>query len=149
MREPIDPFEQMDRMVAQMRRGLWTGSVHQHADEADSRPPTPLPSSDTGSRRSDHALTLEQSAGGFVVFADLPGFETDEIELTFAGGVLSIEGTQDVTDETRSRHRTVHESVRIPGEVLVDEISAHYRNGVLEVTLPADDGDSKHRIDVE
>jgi HSP20 family protein len=36
-------------------------------------------------------LTVEESADGYVVLADLPGFERDEIDLRFADGVLTIE----------------------------------------------------------
>jgi len=101
-----------------------------------------------GSR--DAGVTVEERDGEYVVLADLPGFEREEIDLSFDDGVLTIDGTHEVTGDHEYRQRTVSESVRIPAEVAVDEVGATYRNGVLEVTLPVDEHDSDAvRIDVE
>lgn len=152
MRERIDPFEQMDRMLEQMRRNLWTAP---DATQFSARRPA---LSDAGSgieavgeSHSDHALTVDRTDDAFVVLADLPGFEKEEIELTFDDGMLTITGVHEVTDDHSARSRTVHESVRVPGDVLVDDITASYQNGVLEVTLPAEEEESAddHRIDIE
>jgi len=155
MRDRIDPFEQMDRMLAQMRRNLWTG--FEGSDDAQfgaGRPTLTDAGSEVrpaGQGHSDHALRVNRIDDGFAVLADLPGFEREEIELTFDDGVLSIAGTHEVTDGHSARSRTVRESVRVPSDVLVEEITASYRNGVLEVTLPVEDesADDGHRIDIE
>ena len=155
MRDRIDPFEQMDRMLEQMRHGLWTGYGGPETPRFGSRRLGESTEADgeTVSDEygySDNALTLDRTDDGLVVLADLPGFEKDEIELTFEDSVLSIAGTHEVTDGHSARSRTVRESVRVPSDVLVEEITASYRNGVLEVTLPVEDDEGDdYRIDIE
>jgi HSP20 family protein len=95
----------------------------------------------------------------FVVVADLPGVEKEEIDLTITERVLTIEATHETSDEHESgeylrrerRHESVRRSVTLPEDVLADEASASYNNGVLTVTLPKATGgeDDSHRIDVE
>ena len=71
-------------------------------------------------------------------------------------GTLVLDASHETSEEgefgAMSRSRQVHESIRVPGEIVADEIEASYRNGVLEVRLPAlepeHEGDS-HRIDID
>jgi len=153
MRERIDPFEQMDRMGEQMRHGLRSGDGGPESSHFGARGSSLPSGSDevkTATRTDGHALTLDRTDTGVVVLADLPGFEKEEIELTVEDGVLSVSGVHEVTDDHSTRSRTVRESVRVPGAVAVDGITASYRNGVLEVTLPVgDDSVEDHRIDIE
>jgi len=148
MRGTNDPFEQMEAMFEQMRRSmLGYRAVDGRPTLGDGARTGPALTAD-GSR--DAGLTVEERDGEYVVLADLPGFEREEIDLTFDDGVLTIDGTHEVTDDHEYRQRTVSESVRIPAEVAVDDVSATYRNGVLEVTLPVAEPESTAvRIDVE
>jgi HSP20 family protein len=100
----------------------------------------------------DGHVDIETAEDGYVVFADVPGFEKDDIDLRFEDGLLTIEATREYDDEHTSRSRRVFERVRVPGEVLEDEITASYRNGVLEVHLPipeAVEDDDSTSIDIE
>lgn len=96
----------------------------------------------------------------FVVVADLPGYEKEDIDLAVTERVLTIEATHETSAEHDSeeyirrerRHESVRRDVRLPEAVVSDEASASYNNGVLTVTLPketTDDDDDSHRIDVE
>ena len=133
-----DPFEQMESMIDQMRRsafGTW-------ADQA--RPAI------AGRSAGEVGATVEEREDGYVVLADLPGFERDELDITYDDGVLTIAGTHEVSDDAEYRHRSVHETVRVPGEVVLDDVTATYRNGVLEILLPVEEESSdEYRIDVE
>lgn len=135
-------------MFEQMRRSAFgpLGDQGRRPRFGTDRTGPALPSPGT----QDAALSLEESDDGYLVVADLPGFEREEIDLSFDDGVLSIRGTHEVTDDQEYRQRTVAESVHIPGDVVVDDVSATYRNGVLEVNLPVDEeSDEEYRIDVE
>ncbi|QLK25560.1 Hsp20/alpha crystallin family protein [Natrinema zhouii] len=85
---------------------------------------------DTGG--SDYELYEEDDE--FVLTIDMPGFETDEIELAWDDGVLNIAAEH--ADENRGRKKTYHRRFRFPKTVDDEEISAEYTNGVLEVRLP-------------
>ena len=134
----IRPFDEMDRMLEQMRRSMFDGL----GDVRDIR------------GGSGVNMTVDRDGDEYVVLADLPGFEKSEIDLRLDDGTLVLQATHEVAESSEhgamSRSRHVHEFVRLPGDVDEDGIEATYRNGVLEVRLPAveADDDSGHRIDV-
>lgn len=128
-------------MMEQMRRMMWEGGSDL----------TPF-----GDDR-DINLSLDTDDGCYVAYADMPGFEKEDIDLRFADGSLSVEASHETSDgdETGFRHqsRYVHERIDVPGDVIDKEITASYRNGVLEVRLPIrgeieDDGDDT-RIEID
>ncbi|WP_231189163.1 Hsp20/alpha crystallin family protein [Haladaptatus sp. DYF46] len=105
-------------------------------------------------------LTAEPVESGYIVTADLPGFEKDEINLRFEDDILTIRGTQnrseespkDVGSSAYGQQRHVYERLRIPVAIDKDAISASYRNGVLEVHLPSSDdsdADDNSRIEIQ
>lgn len=101
----------------------------------------------------------------FVVTADLPGYETEDIDLSLRGDELRIDAEREQESETSDedgeggtaryirkerRHQSVSRAVTLPEQVDEENVSAQYRNGVLTVTLPkmrAEEGDS-HQIDI-
>lgn len=91
-----------------------------------------MPSRLSDSRDSDYELYEEE--GEFVLTIDLPGFETDEIDLAWDDGVLNVAAEH--VDDDRGRKKTYYRRFRFPKSVADDEITAAYTNGVLEVTLP-------------
>lgn len=106
------------------------------------------------------AVDISDEDDEFVVVADLPGVEKEDIDLTITERVLTIEATHETSAEHDSeeyirrerRHESVRRTVRLPEDVVADEASASYNNGVLTVTLPkmmSEDDDESHRIDVE
>ena len=99
----------------------------------------------------------------FVVTADLPGYQTEDIDLTLRGDELRINAeraqeseTSGEEDETgryirkERRHQSVSRAVTLPEQVDEENVSAQYRNGVLTVTLPKTNAeeDDSHRIDI-
>lgn len=94
----------------------------------------------------------------YVVTADLPGYETEGIEVTVNEGRLRIEaeretGAEEETDEyifNERRRESVSRTVRLPEPVDEDAVTAEYTNGVLTISLPKEDvGDEGRRIDIE
>jgi HSP20 family protein len=70
----------------------------------------------------------------FVLSVEMPGFDPAKIEVTWDDGVLNIAGEH--TDDARNRRRTYHRRFRFPKSVADEDITAQYRNGILEVRLP-------------
>lgn len=134
------PFDEMERMMEQMRRSMWEGwADRQTFSEMD----------------AGINLSLVTDDEGYVVLADMPGFEKEEIDLRFDDGVLSVEASHETSsdDGTTAQHhsRHVHERLHV-GDVIDEEISATYQNGVLEVRLPTHedlDEDDGSRIDID
>ncbi len=148
-----DPFDEMDRMVEGMRRMMWGGGPRAMAMAGDESG-SDLPALGGFAERGLNA-SIESDDEGYLVYADVPGFEREELSLRFDDGVLTIDAAHEEGDESetgvRRRSRHVHERLSVPGDVLGEEISATYRNGVLEVRLPTagDEEESGHSIDIE
>jgi HSP20 family protein len=133
------PFETMERMFDQMFRDMSEWREQTWDDRLGFGLNTDLAEHD-----DEYVLTV-----------DLPGFETEEIDLRYDDGVLHLSASHEVSEESEtaasSRSRTVSERIAIPRQVVAEEIEASYRNGVLEVHLPVVEGGEEHghRIDVE
>ena len=79
--------------------------------------------------------------GVYVLRAEVPGIDPDkDIELTVTGDTLTVKGERQ--EEKKDRHlREFHygsfyRSVRLPGRVDADRVTASYTDGVLEVRVP-------------
>lgn len=72
----------------------------------------------------------------FVLNVELPGYEREEITVSWDDGMLNIAAEHE--DEERNRRRTYHRRFRFPKTIEDDEIAARYTNGVLEVRLPVE-----------
>jgi HSP20 family protein len=94
----------------------------------------------------------------FVVMADLPGYDREQIDVRATDGRLTITAERDAEHEDADRrylrrerrHESITRSVDLPAAVVDEEANATYRHGVLTVTLPkvAEEADGGHRIDV-
>ncbi|GAA0224695.1 Hsp20/alpha crystallin family protein [Haladaptatus pallidirubidus] len=136
--ERYTPFEEMDRMFEQMRSRMW-GVSEPHRDGRRLE-----------GRRGTH-MNLKERDGQFVLVADLPGFEKEEIDLSFGDDVLTVSAKHEVTGEDFARARELSERVTMPKTVEKEDITATYRNGVLEVRLPiaeSDDVEDGDRIEI-
>lgn len=108
-------------------------------------------------------MDLKKHGEEYVFVADLPGFETEEISLSYADDALVVTAKSESSDEMESdtdetairgafsRSRSVSERVAIPEAIVEEDISASYRNGVLEVHLPlvqSESVDDETKIDI-
>ncbi|SIR58057.1 HSP20 family protein [Haladaptatus litoreus] len=93
----------------------------------------------------------------YVVTADLPGFEKDDLDITLQENRLRIsaEHESEVKEEGEEylrqerSQRSVSRTVSLPDPVDESSVSAEYRNGVLTVSLPKINGsDDSHNIEV-
>ncbi|WP_049924480.1 Hsp20/alpha crystallin family protein [Halopiger djelfimassiliensis] len=137
-RSPFDEIEEMlDRVSRQVEEGMAGGGLQVPGS-------VPVDVVDTGAE--------------YVVTADLPGYETDDIDLTLSEGTLRLEANREdettVTDGEylrRERNRkAANRRIRLPDPVEEDEVSAGYEDGVLTVRLPKVRGsDESKQIDIE
>ncbi|MFC7129214.1 archaeal heat shock protein Hsp14 [Haloferax chudinovii] len=110
-------------------------------------------------RFQDVSLDVVDDAESIEVVADLPGFEKADLDVSVSGRRLTIaadrEKSTEVDDEQYVRRersqRSVSRTITLPVEVVRDEVTASYKNGVLTVTLPKAEpaGDDSTEIDIE
>ena len=90
------------------------------------------------------AVDIQEEDDRYVIHADVPGVEPDQIEITLEDGVLTLKGQrQAVREEEADKYKRV-ERVRgsflrrfsLPDTVDSDGVSARSDRGVLEVVIP-------------
>jgi HSP20 family protein len=94
---------------------------------------------------SDYELYEEEDE--FVLSVEMPGFDPEEITVSWEDGVLNIAAEHD--DESRGQRRTYHQRFRFPKEVDEEAITAEYTNGILEVRLPVVTGAAVSGTEIE
>jgi HSP20 family protein len=88
---------------------------------------------ETGS--NDYELYEEDDE--FVLSVEMPGFNPEEITVSWEEGVLNIAAERE--DEQRNERRTYHRRFRFPKTIDDEGIAAEYTNGILEVRLPVEE----------
>ena len=102
------------------------------------------------------AVDMYETDGEVVVKATVPGFDPDDIEVSVSEGVLIIKGEHAV-DETveeaeyicREHHSgSFSRSLTLPSDVLAEDATASYTNGILTLSLPKAEEIKPKRIEV-
>ncbi|HEX9380768.1 MAG TPA: Hsp20/alpha crystallin family protein [Gaiellaceae bacterium] len=102
------------------------------------------------------ALDVWETENEIVYALDLPGIPEDEISVELDDGALTIsaerERTQKESDERfyrfERRHGTFSRTFSVPQGVTEDDISADYKNGVLEVHVKTPEQPKPKRIQI-
>jgi len=89
-------------------------------------------------------LDVREADDAYEIQAPVPGFKPEEVEITFADGVLRIQAehttnSQDLTGGYLRREvakGTFQRALQLPGDIRGDEITADFSDGILTITVP-------------
>jgi HSP20 family protein len=131
-----NPFDDIERMFDRMTRGF---------------------ESIEGGLSESVAVDVAETDDEYVVVADLPGFDREDIDVELAGETLTVSAAADGNDEDddrrylrRERPRgPVSRSVRLPEAVDPEATDAAHEAGVLTVTLPKAAGAGGRSIPID
>lgn len=92
-----------------------------------------------------------------IVKADLPGIDPKEVSIAVTGNQLTIEGERKREEKKEERDYFYREvaygkfsrTLTLPEGVDTDKIKASYKNGVLEITMPAPKQIASKKIQIE
>lgn len=124
------------------------------SDQFDPLDDGPLPSGPLG---GSVAVDVEDAGDEFVVTADLPGYDREDIDVQLAGERLTLSADRSESTETgddgryvrrERRQRSVSRTLRLPEPVDESGTEATYNHGVLTVTLPKAEPDDGHDIPI-
>jgi HSP20 family protein len=90
------------------------------------------------------AVDIKEEDTRFVLYADLPGIDPKDIEITMDQGVISIKGERALEkSEDRSKYKrveraygTFYRRFSLPDSANAEGIQATGKNGVLEIVIP-------------
>ena len=101
-------------------------------------------------------VDIVEEPGRFVLYADLPGVDPQEVEVLMDKGILSIRGERrteinaqtDRYSRIERRYGSFHRRFALPDSADADGITANGRNGVLEISIPKRPETTPRRIQV-
>jgi HSP20 family protein len=101
-------------------------------------------------------IDVEETREAFVIRADLPGVSQKDIKVSLIGDTLTLRGERKSGHEenTKSLHRverthgTFERTLKLGVAVRNDQVTANYRDGVLEINVPKADEAKVREIEV-
>jgi HSP20 family protein len=99
-------------------------------------------------------LDVQETDDAVVVRAEAPGFEPTDFDVQIRGNQLVLRAAREAEAEEKERgvrewrQQEFRRTVTLPAEIEAAKVEAHYRNGVLTVTLPRTEESKAHRITV-
>jgi HSP20 family protein len=130
----MSPFALMRRFMEDMEQWGQPGMGHGGQGMAT-----------TGSAFFSPPVEIFEREGHLVVRADLPGLTKDDVHVEVTDEALTIEGERRSEHEERQggffrserRYGTFHRQIPLPEGVNPDQVKASFKDGVLEVSMPA------------
>jgi len=110
----------------------------------------------TASQAWAPAVDITERKDAYLVTAELPGVGTEDLEITFQDGLLTIQGerhpTADAAGEkvhrSERRYGAFRRSITLPSHVQADKIEASAQDGVLQILVPKAEEAHAKRIQV-
>ncbi|MGH9769840.1 MAG: Hsp20/alpha crystallin family protein [Blastocatellia bacterium] len=98
-------------------------------------------------------IEVFKRGGQFIVRADLPGLKKDDVKVDVTDDAITIQGErkQEHQEEREGWHRSERSygsffrSIPLPEGINVDEAKASFRDGVLEIAMPAPQVEERRR----
>jgi HSP20 family protein len=102
------------------------------------------------------SVDISERKDAYLVAAELPGVEADEVEITVENGLLTIQGERrfahDLDDEKVHQaercYGAFRRSITLPSHIEADKIEASAQDGVLQVLVPKAPGVQPKHIQV-
>ena len=103
-------------------------------------------------------VDIKETKTGYSISAEIPGYKESEINLYVENHVLSLEGKKEEKEDEKDgrkyliRERVVRNfkrSFTLPEDADEEKVSAHFKNGVLEINLPKMEKAQPKRIEVK
>jgi len=115
------------------------------------------PRSVWGSDEWAPAIESHVDNGNLIVKADLPGVDPKEVSVSVVGNQLTIEGERKHEEKKEEKDYFYQElsygkfsrSMTVPEGVDADKVKATFKNGVLEVSMPAPKQLAAKKIQIE
>jgi HSP20 family protein len=101
-------------------------------------------------------IDLTETKGNLIVRAEIPGVDPKDLEIDIMDNMLTIKGEarQEIIEEGENRHRTERSygsfsrSLQLPCRVILDDIKATFKNGILKIVMPKCAPETTRRIKI-
>ncbi len=134
-RDHQDPFDSLHREMDRLFEDFFTGS----------RLPTRFGLADNGLQSLSPQVDVVEKKSDYIISAELPGMDEDDIDVTVTDGVLTLtgekktehtEGEEDNPVRIERSYGRFQRRFSLPPDVDVESIKADFSKGVLKLTVP-------------
>jgi len=102
-------------------------------------------------------IDLYEEKGDVVVKAEIPGIEKKDLDINLSDNILTIKGEKKKEEEVKEEGYYCSErmfgsflrSIEVPRDIVVEKVSAHFKDGVLEVRLPKTEESKRREAKIE
>ena len=103
------------------------------------------------------SVDISEANDNFVVKAELPGLDPEDVNVSISGDILTIKGEKKKETEDKDEHHHYIERYagsfqrvfQLPSGVKGDEIKATFEKGILKITLPKVEEAKKKKIEIK
>ncbi|MCW8900318.1 MAG: Hsp20/alpha crystallin family protein [Gammaproteobacteria bacterium] len=103
------------------------------------------------------AVDIKETDKEFLIHADIPGVDPNDIDVHMEDGMLTIKGERESeTKEEKEGYKRIerqrgsfYRRFSLPDTANADKISAKSNNGVLEITIPKQEKAQPRKIEVK
>jgi HSP20 family protein len=102
-------------------------------------------------------LDMHEEGNDYILKADLPGIRKEDLKVTIADNVLTIQGERKSETEKKDKNYyrverwsgSFERSVGFPAEVDASKVKASFKDGVLELTVPKSEKAQPKQIEID
>lgn len=102
-------------------------------------------------------VDIKETEDDLIVKAELPGMTKDDINVELKDSILTISGEKktESSDEQARFHKTeilygsFSKSFHVPMHVKHDDISANFKDGILNIKIPKDESEKVKQITID
>jgi len=102
-------------------------------------------------------IDLTETKSNLILKAEVPGVGPDDIEIDITDKILTIKGEarREIIEEEENSHRiersygSFSRSIQLPCRVIIDDIKAVFKNGILKITMPKCSPETARKIKIE
>ncbi len=101
-------------------------------------------------------VDIKEEDKRFVIYADIPGVDPEQIEVSMEKGILTIKGERTVENREQNgkftrlerSHGLFYRRFALPDSADADGVTAHGKDGVLEIVIPKKAETTPRRITI-
>jgi HSP20 family protein len=102
------------------------------------------------------ALDISERKDAYLVAVELPGLQSEDLDITMEDGLLTIQGERHFAHDSSEqqfhrverRYGAFRRSITLPAHVMAEEIQASFEDGVLQILVPKAEEAKAKRIQV-
>ena len=103
------------------------------------------------------AVDIKETEKEFLIHADIPGVDPNDIDVHMEDGLLTIKGTRESEKKEERegykrierQHGSFYRRFSLPDTANADKISAKCKNGVLDIVIPKQEKAQPRKIEVK